>query len=207
MWRMIVVLYGHCVLSACCCVLSSNEGTAMPAGNDRSTAWSDPRIETRPSPISGRGMFARTPIAAGERVAVTGGTVMTNAEFARFQSHGTAYSAIQIDDDLHLIERVDTTTTAEGSFNHACDGNVWMADAVTFVARRAIAADEELTVDHALFTVQPQWRLAPSCQCGAAVCRRTITGNDWQRTAVQARYRGHFSPFINTWIAHLTHES
>jgi hypothetical protein len=42
--------------------------------------WLDPRIEIRPSPIGGQGLFARAPIAVGEPVVLWGGTVYTRAE-------------------------------------------------------------------------------------------------------------------------------
>jgi uncharacterized protein len=67
------------------------------------------------------------------------------------------------------------------------------------VARRPIAAGEELTIDYALFTASPDWSLSP-CRCGLACCRQMITGSDWMRPDVQARYRGHFSPFLNRRI-------
>ena len=54
-------------------------------------------------------------------------------------------------------------------------------------------------MDYALVTVSPEWRM--ECHCGTSVCRGVITGNDWQRTELQHRYAGHFSPFINARIA------
>jgi len=39
------------------------------------------------------------------------------------------------------------------------------------------------------------------CRCGSPLCRGVITGDDWRRTDLQARYRGHFSPFIDARIA------
>lgn len=42
--------------------------------------WFDPRLERRPSPVDGDGVFARAPIGAGERIQVVGGLVITGAE-------------------------------------------------------------------------------------------------------------------------------
>jgi uncharacterized protein len=86
--------------------------------------------------------------------------------------------------------------------NHCCDANLWMCDEVTVVARRAIAAGEELTQDYALYTASPTWTLKP-CRCGTPICWHEITGNDWQPSDVQERYRDHFSPFLNERIHHL----
>ena len=165
--------------------------------------WTDPRIEFRTSRISGDGMFVREPIKKGETVCVVGGIVMTDAEFTAFQTTHRLYNAIQIDDHLHLVEDPEVTRTLEGSMNHSCDSNTWMADEVTLVARRDIGAGEEATVDYALFTTQSNWMLDTRCHCGSPHCRRIVTGDDWRREDVQERYRNHFSPFINRRIEKL----
>ena len=76
-----------------------------------------------------------------------------------------------------------------------------MLDGRTVGARRDIAAGEELTLDYALFSSAPEWRM--ECHCGSALCRRVVTGNDWRLPELQERYAGHFSPFINVRIAKL----
>jgi uncharacterized protein len=165
--------------------------------------WVDSRQTVRPSPIQGKGVFAREAIKQGEVVEIIGGRVMTDAEFEAFRQTTATYNAIQIDEGWHLVEHPDRTRARDGSINHACDSNLWLADEVTLVARRDIAAGEELTVDYALFTAQSDWVLDTACRCGSPVCRNTITGEDWKRSDVQARYRDHFSPFINRRIARL----
>ncbi len=162
--------------------------------------WIDPRVEARDSRIQGRGGFARERIRAGEVVVINGGSPMSEAEFRVFQAQAERYDAIQIGEDLHLVDVSGGLERAGVSLNHSCDSNLWMRDEVTLVARRDIAAGEEVTVDYALFTTQPDWKLELPCNCGSVDCRHTITGNDWKRADVQARYRDHFSPFINARI-------
>lgn len=163
--------------------------------------WRDPRQELRASSVQGVGAFARQPIKAGEAVEIIGGVVMTDDEFKVFAHNAERYNAVQIAEGLHLVEELDVTQQREGgSLNHSCDSNLWMADEVTLVARHNIAAGDELTVDYALFTVLGDWHLELPCRCGAVDCRHTITGNDWQISAVQERYYPHFSPFINARI-------
>ena len=170
----------------------------------RERTWVDPRQDFRASATQGIGSFARAPIQQGEVVEIVGGVVMTEEEFRAFQRITPRYNAIQIDEHLHLVERPEVTRQrGGGSLNHACDSNLWLADEVTLMARRDIAAGEELTVDYALFTLQADWALDQPCQCGALVCRHTITGNDWQLPEVQQRYYPHFSPFINRRIERL----
>ncbi len=170
----------------------------MPSNTYPPTTSYDPRAEVRPSSIHGMGMFARQSIPKGEIVVRIGGTVMTEEEFRRYIATVSRYNAVQIGEGTHLVD----VLTAVGGMNHSCDANLWMRDEITVVARRDIAAGEELTQDYALYTASPTWTLQP-CRCGTPVCRHVITGNDWQRSDVQERYRGHFAPFLNERIHHL----
>jgi len=103
-----------------------------------------------------------------------------------------------------LVERPEVTQRRQGgSLNHSCDSNLWMADEVAQIARRDIAVGEELTVDYALFTVDPDWALERSCRCSVPDCRRTITGNAWRLPRVQGRYYPHFSPSVDRRIERL----
>lgn len=145
-------------------------------------------------------MFARDPIQVGEIVAIVGGTVMTEDEFQAYIATTSRYNATQIGERLHLVDRIQAPETVAGSINHSCDSNLWLQDEVTLVARRAIASEEEFTLDYALTTVEPDWHLDQPCQCGTPVCRQHIRGTGWQLPEVQERYQGHFAPFINERI-------
>jgi hypothetical protein len=170
------------------------------------TSWYDPRVEIRPSSIQGGGMFAGAPFQSGEAVAIVGGTLMTGAEFAVYLRGAERWNAHQVGEDLHLVDLIQTPEAVDGSLNHSCDSNLWMGDEVTIIAQRAIEAGEELTLDYALTTTQPDWALGQPCQCGTPLCRGRVTGNDWRLPDVQARYAGHFVPYINERIRRL-HES
>jgi uncharacterized protein len=166
-------------------------------------SWLDPRLEVRTSAIQGHGGYARELIREGELVVIVGGRVMTETEFRAFAMTAQQYDAIQIDEDHHLVDLSPDPRATNGSLNHSCDSNLWMADEVTLVARLDIFPGEEITVDYSLFSVIATWALDLPCQCGSPVCRHTVTGNDWRRPDMQERYRGHFSPFINARIAKL----
>ncbi len=173
----------------------------------REKTWRGPRQQLKASAVSGTGAFAGAPIHKGEVVEIIGGMVMTEEEFCAFQAKNTRYNAIQIGENLHLVESLDVTEAREGgSINHSCDSNLWLADEVTLVARRDIAEGEELTIDYSLFTVQTDWQLDQICQCGSKDCRHTVTGDDWQLLEVQDRYYPHFSPFINARIDRLNNQ-
>ncbi len=148
-------------------------------------------------------MFAREPILAGEVVEIIGGTAMTQVEFEAFLATASRFNAVQLAEGTHLVERPEVTDTRRGSLNHSCDSNLWMADEATVVARRDIAAGEELTLDYALHTANPEWELDGLCNCGSPLCRGTVRGSDWRLRELRDKYRGHFSPFINERIARI----
>lgn len=159
-------------------------------------SWITPKARIRISPISGKGLFAREDISKGEMVSVWGGTYVTREEAEKEKARGR--HVMQWDDDLFSVEdRGDDDTYF---INHSCDGNLGMMDAYTLVALRDVAAGEELTADYAIWEANPDYVAIWDCICGATVCRKKITGHDWERPDVQVRYRGYFAPFVQKRI-------
>ncbi len=159
-----------------------------------SASWLHPATEKRHSPIAGRGLFAVAEIGSGEIVAVKGGRIMTTAELAPIL-HWVAPAEIQIEDDLWIAPASEDDVEANLlCLNHSCDPNVGVRGQVTFVAMRDIPAGDELTIDYAMIDGDPAERMP--CRCGAATCRGEITGDDWRRPELQARYAGHFSRYL-----------
>jgi hypothetical protein len=56
--------------------------------------------------------------------------------------------------------------------NHSCDPNLCTRDAVTISTRRRVAAGEELTVDHAVFTATSGWSML--CRCGSRLFEASL---------------------------------
>lgn len=162
------------------------------------TMWFDHRVVMRPSPIQGVGVFATHPISAGEQLAhVAGGLVYTSEDWrsGRVQLAGDLYNESQIGDDLFVA-------TPKGVWyyvNHSCDPNT-----LGGIARRDIAAGEELTQDYALYEAG-DYLLEP-CGCGSTLCRGRVTGSDWQLPDLQQRYHGRFAPHIQRLIGRTVHE-
>lgn len=59
--------------------------------------------------------------------------------------------------------------------NHSCDPNTW-GDEYTLVARRDIHPGEEATYDYSTSAISPYYSMI--CNCGAEICRKTITSLD-----------------------------
>jgi hypothetical protein len=171
-------------------------GLPRPGAEDAamSSSWFNPKTERRSSPIQGRGLFARAPIARGEIVAVKGGAIMDAAAFARIRDQ-VSPAEIQIEDDLYIAPR--TAEEVEANIlclNHSCAPNVGVRGQITFVAMRDIPAGSELTIDYAMIDGDPRERMR--CACGAPECRGEVTGSDWSRPELQRRYAGYFSRYL-----------
>jgi SET domain-containing protein len=159
--------------------------------------YRSPRTELRPSPIHGTGLFAKAAIAAGEIVAIKGGHIVTRQRWAALEPE-LGPAEIQISDDLVIAPA--TREEREGSMlytNHSCEPNIALQGQIVFVAMRDIAAGEELTHDWAT-TDDLDYEM--ECRCGAAACRGVITGKDWTKPELRAKYAGWFCWFLQRKI-------
>ena len=156
-----------------------------------------PKTEVRASGIHGRGLFAREKIARGEVVTIKGGHIFDRATLDQLKS-SLGPAEIQIGDDLFFGPT--DASEREGSMifsNHSCDPNIGVQGQIVFVAMREISAGEELTHDWAT-TDCDDYEMP--CNCGAANCRRVITGCDWMNPELQKRYKGYFSWYLEKKI-------
>ena len=160
-------------------------------------SYLSPKTRIRKSPIHGRGLFASRPIRKGEIVAIKGGHILDRPALARVRRR-IAASYIQID-DLFYIGALRSAEVALNKIfvNHSCEPNLGIRGQITFVARRAIEAGEELTYDWAMEEDAPA---VTRCACGAHRCRGRLTGQDWKIASLQKRYRGYFSAYIEEKI-------
>ena len=163
--------------------------------------WLHPAVEVRSSPIEGHGLFATEAIPEGTAVSRVGGRLVSEAELLEaFRAAAALPDPAYIDTiavaaDRHLIlpPRRDN-----GYGNHSCDPNLWWTDAYTLTARRDIAPGEELTNDYGTSTGRAEFRMA--CRCASPLCRGSVTGDDWRRDDLRARYGRHWIPLLLTWI-------
>lgn len=156
-------------------------------------SYLSPKTMIRPSPIEGKGLFAKRAIRKGEIVVIKGGHVFDERTLARVKKR-IAVSYIQIADGFYI----GATTAAEVKknkifLNHSCRPNVGIRGQIIYVALRNVRAGEELTYDWAMEENQTD---PMRCRCGSPDCRRRLTGRDWKRPELQRRYRGYFSSYL-----------
>ena len=156
-------------------------------------SYVSPKATIKNSPIHGKGLFASEPIAKGEIVCVKGGYIF-NRQMLNSMPEWYQAAEIAIADDLFIGPLSEDEREGSMVFsNHSCEPNIGVQGQIVFVAMRYIEAGEELTHDWAM-TDDDNYDL--ECKCGAASCRKRITGQDWSRKDLQEKYRGYLSWYL-----------
>jgi uncharacterized protein len=149
-------------------------------------------VEVRRSPIEGLGLFALRPFVAGQRI-----------RQINIVREVTPDSPLRED----LGERTDHCDYPDGKVvllgfpdrhvNHSCDPNAYVSyehERCYLVARREIAAGDEITCDYNLnLTAGTAW----PCHCGAPRCRGETVGDFFRLPLdIQREYR----PLLADWF-------
>jgi len=149
-------------------------------------------VEVKPSPIQGLGVFARRQFLAGQRI-----------RRVNIVREVTPASPIRED----AGERIEHCGYPDGKIllwgfpdrhvNHSCDPNayeLYEEDAIYIVARREIAAGDEITFDYNINTsAGTSW----PCHCGAPRCRGETIGDFFSLPGDQQR---EYLPCLSGWF-------
>jgi hypothetical protein len=144
----------------------------------------------------GYGIFADSFIKAGELLVVWGGNVVTGEQFAQLSPREKMHS-IQVEENLYQVPSLPESEPGD-FINHSCTPNAGLSGQIVLVALRDIMVGEEICFDYAMSDGSPYDEF--DCACGTVLCRGRVTGNDWQRPDLQARYAGYFSPYLQRRI-------
>jgi SET domain-containing protein len=141
------------------------------------------RVSVRLSPVHGRGVFALTDLAAGERILDYRGEAITWAEAQ--QRYENAVD--QLAGHTFFFDRGDGWVIDGGRggnssrwLNHGCQPNcepINVAGRIAIHTQRPIRAGEELLIDYQLILDEPpesSARAAYACRCTARSCRGTM---------------------------------
>ena len=157
--------------------------------------WILDDIVARRSKIHGTGLFTTRRIQTGEIVVQLRGYLFSMDQVRSGLARPESLTGFSEDIYLgspHLCQR-----TLDEYLNHSCDPNLWLDDDTTIIARKVIPAGKEITIDYATFEIDENWKLPSLCNCGAEMCRHTVSGHDWTIPALQKRYDGHFLDCIS----------
>jgi SET domain-containing protein len=147
------------------------------------------RIAARRSPIHGNGVFALTPIAAGEAIIAYKGRLMTHARADRDYGDGaeTGHTFLFTLNERYIVDANHGGNSARW-INHSCEPNCEAVieeaadgnprhDKVLVQSLRDIAAGEELTYNYGIVLDVPhtaRLKRLWACHCGAPTCTGTL---------------------------------
>lgn len=99
-----------------------------------------------------------------------------------------------ISDEVYVMW--SSNPTGWRPINHSCDPNCWYDDCgmMDLVARRDIKKGQQLTIDYCTFCTDHMETF--NCMCGAAKCRKVVTGQDYKNKAIIGQYGTHMSPYV-----------
>jgi uncharacterized protein len=156
-------------------------------------SYISPKAAVKESPIHGKGLFAVEPFAKGEIVCIKGGSIINRQTLESMPPWFRA-AEIQIADNLFIAPVKEEDRDGSMIFsNHSCEPNIGVQGQIVFVAMRDIAPGEELTHDWAMTDDDENEH---RCNCGAAACRKVITGQDWRREDLREKYEGYMSWYL-----------
>ena len=171
-------------------------------------SWVTPKALIKHSSIQGKGLYALKQIKEGEVIVIQSGQVIEDFKMDYPQFAVVSEIAFQIEKGFHICPaQIDGKFISDGVFamNHSCDPNCGVQGQITFVALRVIDEGEEITFDYAMTDANYEdmqcTPISPmTCACGANICRKIITGDDWKITDLQKKYQGYFSDYIQLMI-------
>lgn len=160
----------------------------------RKFSWKDPRVVAGDT-SHGKGVFASAKIGQGELIMIFGGYVFTPEE-EKLLPPEIRDAALQIDRGF-VMGVMDKAEASETDYvNHSCEPTAGIKGQISLVARRDIAANEEITFDYGTIFFRaegaPVYEL--TCDCGTKSCRGKITQQDWLDENFQKKNQG-FMPY------------
>jgi uncharacterized protein len=170
------------------------EGGAIRPGSgaERVEGGPLPDVRVGPSPIEGLGLFALRPFGPGERIRRVGIVREITPDAPLRAALGERADHCDYPDG-----KVVLLAFPDRHINHCCDPNAYMAYEGAdcfFVARRAIAAGDEISCD---YNVNIAGGTAWPCHCGAGRCLGVTVGDFFLLpVAVQREYR----PLLADWF-------
>jgi len=133
----------------------------------------------------GRGVFASTPILAGETILEFTGPVLSRHEINEQDYH------LQIDEGLYL----GASGAADDYVNHSCEPNAGFRNGLILIAIRNISAGEEITWDYST-AIDEQDFQGFRCYCGATQCRGVIRSFRDLSPDIQKRLKPWLLPYL-----------
>ena len=164
-------------------------------------SYFSPKVKIGSSPIQGQGLLAIENIYKDEIIGIKDGYIISRDKFLEVGGWKglIGQAMLQIEDDFFLGPTQDSEISLSMMYvNHSCNPTIGFLGNCICVAMRNVKIGEEVTSDYATCIADPEYNIA--CSCESEYCRKAITGNDWQKSDLQEKYKGYFSSYIQKKI-------
>jgi len=137
--------------------------------------WICDKVEVKPAPSGGKGMFATGTFKAGESIGVFGGIAFTDAQYEQFEREGRV-DELNLDQAMYIHPGILLLHPPGAPYyplcfsNHSCDANAKIMNGVVLVAAREIKPGEEIFWDYRLTDGVGRWSYEFNCGCGSPKC-------------------------------------
>jgi uncharacterized protein len=163
---------------------------------DHCTAYLTDKCEVQNRDVTGgKAVYARELIEPGELVAVWSGRIVSTEELDELPEDIKRHT-VQVEEGLYLASH--GPDEGPDFINHSCEPNAGLDGQIAIVAMTRILAGDEVTIDYAMCDGSAYDEF--ECECGSALCRGRVTGQDWRSPTLWERYAGHFSPYLERRI-------
>jgi hypothetical protein len=163
---------------------------------DHCTAYLTDQCEVQNRDVTGgKAVYARELIEPGELVAVWSGRIVSAEELDEL-SEDIRRHTVQVEEGLYLASH--GPDEGPDFINHSCEPNAGLDGQIAIVAMTRILTGDEVTIDYAMCDGSAYDEF--ECECGSALCRGRVTGQDWRSPTLWERYAGHFSPYLERRI-------
>lgn len=137
--------------------------------------WICDKVEVKPVPYGGKGMFATGSFKAGETIGVFGGIAFTDAQMEEYEKAGRV-EELNLDQAMYIHPGVLLLHPPGEPYyplcysNHSCDANAKVQNGVVMVASRDIKPGEEICWDYRITDNVGSWNYEFKCGCGQKNC-------------------------------------
>jgi len=137
--------------------------------------WICDKVEVKPAPSGGKGMYATGSFVPGEKIGAFGGAVMSDEQYLELRKTKTdddlnMDQAMYIHPGLILMHDPEMEYYPLCFSNHSCDANAKVKDGIVLVAARAISPGEEICWDYRITDNVGIWGYEFKCGCGSPKC-------------------------------------
>jgi hypothetical protein len=159
---------------------------------DHCTAYPTDKCEVQNRDVTGgKAVYARELIEPGELVAVWSGRIVSTEELDELPEDIKRHT-VQVEEGLYLASH--GPDEGPDFINHSCEPNAGLDGQIAIVAMTRILPGDEVTIDYAMCDGSAYDEF--ECECGSALCRGRVTGQDWRSPTLWERYAALFSPYL-----------